>query len=46
MILEARPLVTTAPWTAVFPGAAIALTVLAVNLIGDALQSALDPRSA
>ena len=46
MILEARPLVATAPWTAVFPGAAIALTVLSVNLIGDALQSALDPRGA
>ena len=46
MILEARPLVATAPWTAVCPGAAIVLTVLSVNLIGDALQSALDPRSA
>jgi peptide/nickel transport system permease protein len=46
MILEARPLVATAPWTAVFPGAAIVLTVLSVNLIGEALHSALDPRSA
>jgi ABC-type dipeptide/oligopeptide/nickel transport system permease subunit len=34
----------TAPWLAVFPGAAIFLTVLATNLFGDALRSALDPR--
>lgn len=46
MVLDARPLVVHAPWTAIFPGAAIVLTVLAVNLIGDALQAALDPRAA
>ena len=46
MVLDARPLIVTAPWTAIFPGAAIVLTVLSVNLLGDALQSALDPRSA
>lgn len=46
MVLDARPLIVTAPWTAIFPGAAIVTTVLAVNLIGDALQAALDPRSA
>ena len=34
----------TAPWLALFPGAAIFLTVLATNLFGDALRSALDPR--
>lgn len=45
MVLEARPLMVTAPWTAIFPGAAIVITVLAVNLIGDGLQAALDPRS-
>jgi peptide/nickel transport system permease protein len=45
MILDARPLIVTAPWTALFPGAAIVATVLAVNLVGDALQAALDPRS-
>jgi len=33
-----------APWLALFPGAAIFLTVLAANLLGDALRSALDPR--
>ena len=36
--------VKTAPWLAVFPGVAIALTVLAVNLFGDALRDVLDPR--
>jgi peptide/nickel transport system permease protein len=46
MVLDARPLIAQAPWTALFPGAAIVLTVLAVNLVGDALQSALDPRAA
>jgi peptide/nickel transport system permease protein len=46
MVLDARPLIVSAPWTAIFPGAAIVLTVLLVNLLGDALQSALDPRSA
>ena len=36
--------IKTAPWLAVFPGVAIALTVLAVNLCGDALRDVLDPR--
>ncbi len=34
----------TNPWLAIFPGAAIFLTVLATNIFGDALRSALDPR--
>jgi peptide/nickel transport system permease protein len=46
MVLEARPILWSAPWTAIFPGAAIVATVLAVNLLGDALSAALDPRSA
>lgn len=46
MILDARPLLTTAPWASIFPGLAIVITVLAVNLIGDAMRGALDPRSA
>jgi peptide/nickel transport system permease protein len=33
-------------WTAAFPGAAIAITVLALNLAGDGLRDALDPRRA
>lgn len=34
----------TAPWLAVFPGAAIFITVLATNVVGDALRIVLDPR--
>lgn len=35
---------TTAPWIAVFPGMAIMLAVLGINLFGDALRDALDPK--
>jgi peptide/nickel transport system permease protein len=35
---------TTAPWIAVFPGLAIALTVFGISLFGDALRDALDPK--
>jgi peptide/nickel transport system permease protein len=35
---------TTAPWIAVFPGLAIALTVFGFSLFGDALRDALDPK--
>ena len=33
-----------APWIALFPGLAITATVLAFNLLGDALRDVLDPR--
>lgn len=33
------------PWLAVYPGAAIFLTTLAINLLGDALRDYLDPRT-
>jgi peptide/nickel transport system permease protein len=46
MILDARPLLLSAPWTGAFPGLAILCTVLAANLLGEALQSAFDPRTA
>lgn len=46
MIMDARPLLVSAPWTGIFPGLAITLTVLATNLLGDALRDALDPRGA
>jgi len=36
--------VATAPWTVLFPGAAITLFALAVNLVGDGLRDVLDPR--
>jgi peptide/nickel transport system permease protein len=44
MILDAKPVLVTAPWTSLFPGLAIVVTVLAVNLLGDALAGAIDPR--
>ena len=34
-----------APYTLIFPGIAITLTVLAFNLLGDGLRDALDPKS-
>lgn len=46
MILESRDVLVPAPWTGFFPGCAIALTVIAVNLVGDALSGAADPRGA
>jgi len=35
---------STAPWIAIFPGVAIMLAVLGINLFGDALRDALDPK--
>jgi peptide/nickel transport system permease protein len=44
MIFEARSDIVSAPWTSLAPGLAIVLTVLAVNLVGETLRAALDPR--
>lgn len=44
MVSDARQHFQIHPWPIVVPGAAIGLTVLAVNLIGDALRDATDPR--
>jgi peptide/nickel transport system permease protein len=44
MLNEGRGYLRDAPWLTTAPGLAIALTVLAVNLLGDALRDALDPR--
>jgi peptide/nickel transport system permease protein len=44
MLSEAQQYVTQAPWFAVFPGLAIALTTLAFNLFGDGLRDVLDVR--
>ena len=44
MLFDGRGFITEAWWMAVFPGLAIFLTVLALNLIGDAMRDALDPR--
>jgi peptide/nickel transport system permease protein len=45
MISRAVPVFDTAWWYMVFPGAALLLTVLAFNLLGDGLQDALNPRA-
>jgi peptide/nickel transport system permease protein len=44
MLAEAQTMVTLAPWVAIFPGLAIVLTVLGLNLLGDGLRDHLDPR--
>jgi len=45
MILDSREVLVSAPWTGLFPGAAIVLTVLAANLLGDALHEAVNPHT-
>jgi len=40
----AEEFASTAPWVAIFPGLAIALTVFGISLFGDALRDALDPK--
>ena len=45
MLSEARDQITTAPWLSIFPGMAIFLTVLGLNLLGDGLRDILDPQS-
>lgn len=45
MLSEAgRTDIQSTPWQSIFPGAAIAFTVFAVNFLGDALRDHLDPR--
>ena len=44
MLKNAQNLMTRAPWTAIFPGLMIFVSVIAVNFIGDGLRDALDPR--
>jgi peptide/nickel transport system permease protein len=44
MLNSARPYIRDAHWAVTFPGLAIVITVLALNLVGDGLRDALDPR--
>jgi peptide/nickel transport system permease protein len=44
MVSEARPFVDSAPWIALAPGLAMCITVIGVNLLGDGLREAIDPR--
>jgi peptide/nickel transport system permease protein len=44
MLREAQAFLGLSPWFAIFPGTAIALTVLGFNLLGDGLRDLLDPK--
>jgi dipeptide transport system permease protein len=44
MLADTRDLMMSHPWVMAFPGIAILITVLAINLMGDGLRDALDPR--
>lgn len=44
MLNDSRKFVQTAPWTMLYPGLALTLTVLGFNLLGDGLRDYLDPQ--
>lgn len=44
MLADGQTFLTSAPWVAFFPGAALLLAVLGINLLGDALRDLQDPR--
>lgn len=44
MLAESQTMISFAPWLALFPGLAIVLAVLGLNLMGDGLRDRLDPR--
>lgn len=44
MLSAARKYMRDCPWMIIFPGLAIAITVLALNLFGDGLRDAMDPK--
>lgn len=43
MLQESQVYITIAPWFSIFPGVAIVITVLALNMLGDGLRDAFDP---
>ncbi|TGQ69405.1 ABC transporter permease [Mesorhizobium sp. M00.F.Ca.ET.186.01.1.1] len=45
MLFDAQTRMTVAPWMAIFPGMAIVITVLGLNLLGDGIADILDPKS-
>ena len=45
IIQDGQTLLYTRPWVALAPGIAIVLTVLALNILGDGVRDALDPRA-
>jgi peptide/nickel transport system permease protein len=46
IMAEGRALFQVSPWIIFFPGICLALTVLAINVLGDGLRDTLDPRIA
>ena len=46
MLNETRSMIFINPWLAVYPGIAIAVSVLGLNLLGDGLRDVIDPRLA
>ncbi|WP_339254044.1 nickel transporter permease [Sporosarcina sp. FSL W8-0480] len=44
MLADSKAYLQSAPWTMIFPGLSIMLTVLGFNLMGDGLRDALDPK--
>jgi peptide/nickel transport system permease protein len=44
MLAEGRDFILDAGWLATLPGIAIMITILSINLLGDGLRDALDPR--
>ena len=44
MLQAAKQVITKAPWTAIYPGAYVVLSVLSLNLLGDGLRDFFDPR--
>ena len=45
MVYDAQSLVSVAPWMLLFPGAALMVAVIGLNLLGDSLRAALDPKT-
>jgi len=45
LIADGRDFYNTAWWIAFFPGVAIVITVLTINIMGEALEEAFDPKS-
>lgn len=45
MLLDGVELLSTAPWVSTAPGLAVLLTSLSINVLGDSLRDALDPKS-
>ncbi|WP_080873947.1 ABC transporter permease [Oceanobacillus timonensis] len=45
MLQESQIYISTAPWISIFPGLAIVVTVLALNMLGDGMRDAFDPHA-